>query len=383
MSLKNIEAKATDKINRQEAATLIKGQNLAKLNDEEAPRFYVFKLELEENVEIFLSGSKPLIPLQASLVKAFDDLLKVRIDADWSAKEFWQWVRNFENGFLEFTVGARKDFLKRIKQKRPWDLEYEKRPQVLEVKKPEKSVKSKKEKILYKTVLLYPDRTESQDILFTGTYKEIANSIINWWNLRSEKNKLPEQSERNNDVQMLSGHPKVYCYFEEDRRKDGSRPRRGRFCFRLMNYKDDTISIADLKKIGGKIKEVFGKPPGYLWTKGKRYANYNHWELGYKLQLLSPSAATGEKLIRDILKIQGHEFNKARMTYSQNQGEKEAFPSEPTKKRILGEDVELPTRRPDCKVRFRYATVELGSLKHNIVLFSRDKNNPIDSRLRD
>jgi hypothetical protein len=383
MNLKNLEAKAADKINRQEAATVVKGHNLPTTNDEEAPRFYVLKLELEENIEVFLSGAKPLIPLQASLVKAFDDLLKFRIDSDWTAKQFWQWAKNFENGFLEFTIGARGDFVKRIKQKRPWDVEYERRPRITEVSKPENTTKAKREKILHKTILLYPDRSENKDILFTGTYKEIANLIINWWNLRIKVDKLPEQSERNNDVQMLSGHPKVYCYFEEDRPKDGSRPKRGKFSFRLMNYKDDTISLLDLKKVAGKIKEIFGKPPGYLWTKGKRYANYNHWELGYKLQLLSPSASTGEKIIRDILKIQGHEFNKARMTYSQNQAENEAFPPQPGKKRILGEDVELPARRPDCKVRFRYATVELGSLKHNIVLFSRDKNNPIDSRLRD
>jgi hypothetical protein len=381
MNLKNLESKASDKINRQEAATVIKGQNLAKANDEEAPRFYLLKLELEENVEVLLSGSKPLIPLQASLIKAFDDLIKIRIKpSKWTAKQFWQWAKEFENGFLDFTSGAKGDFLERIKAKKPWGIDYKRRPQIVEVKKAT-NPKAKTENIFYNVVLLYPDRTENECFPFTGNYEEIANLIINWWNQKSGKTGN-SQSDRNNDVKMLSKHPKVYLYFEEERSTSGARPKEGEISFRLMNKTDETISIADLKKLSNKVKEVFGNRPGYIWEKGKRYANYNHWELGYKLQLLSPSPAEGERVIRDILKIQGHEFDKARMTYSQNQAEAKAFPSKSGKKRILGEETDLPTRRPNCKVRFRYACVELGTLKHKIILFSLDGNNPIDFRLR-
>jgi|SRR6476469_3260887 len=387
-TLKNLELKAADKINRQEAATVIKGQNMAKANDEEAPKFYVLKLELEEGVEVFLSGAKPLMPLQASLIKAFDDLLKIRLNNDWSAKQFWQWAKDFENGFLDFTIGAKGDFAKNIKEKKPWGIDFNKRPQILEIKKsgqtPKKSSKDvpnkKLEKPFYKLIALYPSRTEDKPILFTGTYKEIANLIIDWWNQKTGKSN--DQSERNSDVRMLSGHPKIYLYFQEDRPKSGARPKKGIISFRLMNQTDDSISIGDLKKLANKISEIFGKSPGYLWEKGKRYANYNHWELGYKLQLLSPSPGEGEKLIRDILKIQGHEFNKARMTYSQNQDEAKAFPAKTTKKRVLGEEVSLPNRRPNCKVRFQYAAVELQALKQKIVLFSRDSDNPTDFRLK-
>ena len=380
MNLKNLEAKARNKIDRQEAATVIKGQNLSQLNDEEAPRFYVLKLELEEGIEVFLSGSKPLIPLQASLVKAFDDLIKARLNSDWNAKQFWQWAKDFESGFLDFTLGARGEFAKNIKNRKPWGVDYDKRPQIIEVKKTKKPSDKLPEKSFYKLVLLYPDRTESDVLGFTGSYKQIANLIIDWWN--NKGNKKSEQNDRNDDVKMLSKHPKVYLYFEEDRPKTQTRPKEAKISFRLMNQTGDTISIADLKRLANKIKEIFGKAGGYIWVKGKRYANYNHWELGYKLQLLSPSPSEGEKLIRDLLSIQGHEFNKARMTYSQNQAETKAFPSKPGKKRILGEEVDLPERRPNCKVRFQYASVEIGNLKQKIILFSRDGNNPIDSRLR-
>lgn len=375
-NLKSLKLKAADKIARQEAATVVKGQNLDKTNDEEAARFYVLKLELDEGVEVFLSGAKPLIPLQASLVKAFDDLMKAR--SDWTTKQFWEWVKDFEGGFLNFTVGARGGFAKRIKDKTPWGQKYECRPRILELKKSRKQPK----KEFYKSVLIYPDRSSENEFeVFTGTYKEIASLIINWWNQKTGKGS--QERDRNNDVKMLSKHPKIYLFFQEDRPENGSRPKRGKISFRLMGETDDTISIAGLKKIAGKIKTIFGNRLAYIWNKGKRYANYNHWEMGYKLQLLSPSAAEGEKLIRDILGIQGHEFNKARMTISQNQAESKAFPAKPGKKRVMGEEIDLPERRPDCKVRFQYAAVEVGALKQMIVIFSLDSNNPTDSRFKD
>lgn len=190
------------------------------------------------------------------------------------------------------------------------------------------------------------------------------------------------KSDRNSDVRMLSKHPKLYLYFEEERSNTKIRPRDGKISIRLMNETDDTISTVKLKKIAAKIKEIFGGSSGYFWEKGKRYANYNHWELGYKLQLLSPSIAKAEVFIQDILRIQGHEFAKTRMTYSQNQAEAQAFPAKPSKKRVLGEEVDLPARRPNCKVKFRYAYVEIGALNQEIIIFSLDKNKPVDSRLK-
>jgi hypothetical protein len=375
-NLKSLKLKAADKIARQEAATVIKGQNLAKINDEEAPRFYVLKLELDEGVEVFLSGAKPLIPLQASLVKAFDDLIKARLDSDWTLKQFWEWAKDFEGGLLMFTVGARGDFAKRIKDKTPWGQKYDHRPRILELKKPGKQL----ENTFYKTVLLYPDRAAEGFEVFTGSYKEIASLIISWWNQKTGK--AGQEGDRNNDVQMLSGHPKIYLYFEEPREKDEKNPQRGRLSFRLMSETETSISVANIKKIASKIQEVFGKKEGYFWEKGKRYANYNHWELGYKLQILSPSVADGERMIKDILRIQSHVFVRSRMTYSQNQGEAEAFPKKPGKRRILGEEVDLPERRRSGKARFRYATVKLGSLSKEVIIVSVDSKHPTDLRFR-
>lgn len=263
--LEALKKKAGRKLAEQEAVTVIKG-----VEDSDA-RFALYEMDLD-GVKLLLSGAEPLIPLQVSLLKAIDDLIKARL-------------------------------------------------------------------------------------------------------------RRASGSSRNSDVRMLSGHPKIYLHFEENLKGD-KRPREGTLSFRLMDETDSSISVSNVKKIALKLKQIFGKREGYFWEKGKRYVNYNHWELGYKLQILSPSVVRGKKLIEDILSLQGHSFDPARMTFSQNQAEAKAFPASPGNKRILGEEVKLPERRPDCEVRFQYAEIELGSLQQKMVIFSVDSNRPIDPKFR-
>ncbi|MEG4326784.1 hypothetical protein [Microcoleus sp. herbarium5] len=265
--LEALKKEAFRKLAEQEAVTVIKGKD-----DDSGARFALYEMEID-GVKLLLSGAESLIPLQVSLLKAIDDLIKARL-------------------------------------------------------------------------------------------------------------RQSSGSSRNSDVRMLSGHPKIYLHFEEENLKGDRRPREGTLSFRLMDETDASISISNVKKIALKIKQIFGKREGYFWEKGKRYVSYNHWELGYKLQILSPSVAKGKKFIEDILSIQGHLFDPARMTFSQNQGEAKAFPANPGKKRVLGEDVKLPERRPDCEVRFQYAEIGLGGLQQKMVIFSASSNHPVDPKFR-
>lgn len=264
--LKALKKEAFRKLAEQESVTVVKGRD-----ENSGARFALYEMELD-GVKLLLSGAEPLIPLQVSLIKAVDDLLKARL--------------------------------------------------------------------------------------------------------------RPSASGRNSDVKMLSGHPKIYLHFEEEKPKDHRRPKEGVLSFRLMNQTDSSIIVSDVKKIALKIKQVFGARKGYFWDKGKKYANYNHWELGYKLQVLSPSVAQGKKIIEDILSLQGHTLDLARMTFNQNQGEARAFPADPGKKRILGADVKLPERRPECRVRFRYAEIELGDLQQKMVIFSNSTSRPVEPKFR-
>lgn len=266
--LEALKKEAFRKLAEQESVTVIKGKD-----EDSGARFVLYEMELD-GVKLLLSGAEPLIPLQVSLLKAIDDLLKARLRR-------------------------------------------------------------------------------------AGT-----------------------SGGRNSDVTMLSGHPKIYLHFEEEKPKGDRRPKEGMLSFRLMDETDSSITVSNVKKIALKIGQIFGKKEGYFWDKGKRYVNYNHWELGYKLQILSPSVAKGKKLIEDVLSLQGHPFDPARMTFSQNQGEAKAFPANPGNKRILGEEVKLPERRPDCEVRFQYAEIELGGLQQKMVIFSASRNHPTDPKFR-
>lgn len=265
--LEALKKEAFRKLAEQESVTVIKGKD-----EDSGARFALYEVELD-GVKLILSGAEALIPLQVSLLKAFDDLIKARLRQS----------------------GA---------------------------------------------------------------------------------------SGRNSDVRMLSGHPKIYLHFEEDKLRAGRKPREGMLSFRLMDETDASISVSNVKRIAQKIKQIFGKREGYFWEKGKRYVNYNHWEFGYKLQILSPSVTKGKKLIEDVLSVQGHALDPARMTFSQNQGEAKAFPANPGNKRVFGEEVKLPERRPDCEVRFQYAEIELGSLQQKMVIFSVSSNRPVDPRFR-
>jgi hypothetical protein len=231
------------------------------------------------------------------------------------------------------------------------------------------------------TIEYWPESDNTtESYLLSGTVSDLISGIMDI--MRQKKARETQGSDRNDDIKMLSKHPKIYLFFKEKRTDSGARPKQGRISFRIMNETEDTLSIAGLKKLAAKINSVFGGKPPYSWVKGKSYMNYNHWELGYKLQLLSPSSAQGQKLIQDILKIQDHVFDKARMTVSKNQDEAKAFPSKPRKRKVLGEEVSLPMYRPNCEVQFQYAAVETRTLESMVVILSLNGRNPIDSRFK-
>lgn len=131
-NIRVLKLRAANKIARQEAATVVAGVKVQAGKEEEAPRFYLLELELKDELKVEISGAKPFMPLQASLVKAIDTVIRGR-GSDWNIKQFWEWAKDFENGFSDFSIGAKGEFADRIKKKRPWGKEYDSRPKILEV----------------------------------------------------------------------------------------------------------------------------------------------------------------------------------------------------------------------------------------------------------
>lgn len=174
--------------------------------------------------------------------------------------------------------------------------------------------------------------------------------------------------------------PFVRLYFREDSdfRKGTNQPgyhgrnrTTGRIGFRIMNETTETISKAELTRIGQRIKELFGVNSGYVWNKGKELYCYAEWDKGYQLQILARNVSHAQEIVTKILSIQGHTPQWKFFTKTENQAESERYPTIPGTKTILGETITLPEVRPRVDVRFSYADVKVSPLIKPVLLYDR------------
>ncbi|WP_293126895.1 hypothetical protein [Microcoleus sp. bin38.metabat.b11b12b14.051] len=362
-NLKNLKSKAADKIARQEAATVIAGAN-PQVNDEDAPRFYLLELELPDNVKVLLSGAKPFIPLQASLIKAFDDVLRARIDSEWSAKQFWRWAKEFENGFSNFTVGTKDVFAQWQKKNKPWGKDPENKPRITEIKIP---VQSKGDvPPHYKTIFFLADRTVENDFqVFTGSYREIAQQITNWWNQKQKDSGFTK--ERGGDFPILKGQPLIKLYFYEDAGAStkGKAAIKGEISLRVTDKSANpksslpAISKADLKKYAQIIQKQFGDNGGYVWKKGRETISYRNRHQGFEGWYFVKDKGDGIELIKRLLAIFNHTIDLTCVHHSVNVNSVAAYPENPPPVTVLGEKTPIASRRPLANVRFRRAEIIL------------------------
>lgn len=150
----------------------------------------------------------------------------------------------------------------------------------------------------------------------------------------------------------------------------------GRISFRIMDEESTTLSEANAKAIGNKIKEVFGADGGYVWRKGKEMYSYTHWERGYQLQLLCRSKAQAKELVTKVLSIQNHIPDWRWFNTVGNEVPEERYPTNPPKVIILGKEVTTPRDRPLAEVRFVHAVIKLAGLMQPVTLYDRKGRKP-------
>lgn len=121
--LEALKKEAFRKLAEQESVTVIKGKD-----EDSGARFALYEMELD-GVKLLLSGAEPLIPLQVSLLKAIDDLIKVRLQI-LSAKDFRGWADDFEGGFLQSILGIKGEFSEWQRTRTPWGKSYDSRPKI-------------------------------------------------------------------------------------------------------------------------------------------------------------------------------------------------------------------------------------------------------------
>ncbi|WP_052754417.1 hypothetical protein [Calothrix sp. 336/3] len=177
--------------------------------------------------------------------------------------------------------------------------------------------------------------------------------------------------------------PKVILFFKSPKpiKKENTRTDRryeAYVSFRLMNETSETITKTEVETIAQRIKSVFATPP-LSWNRGKLFCTYSDWSKGYQFQLIVSSKEEAKKLIKALLKIQGHTPNWAFMNSIENEEAEESFDETPGKKNILGQAVNNPVKRRKIRTLFAYALMYLPPKVDPVVLISIDgrHQNPV------
>jgi hypothetical protein len=149
--------------------------------------------------------------------------------------------------------------------------------------------------------------------------------------------------------------PQVKLYFlepyDENVHKDGTPQAEGEITFRLMNETSETISRAEAQSLAKAIKNEIATPP-LVWEKGWFKTTYLDLEHGYDLRLLVKSKVEGERVVKKILGIRNHPFNR---DYFQFVEHSRSYPVNPGTHRVYGKTVKKPIKRRRADVKFRYA----------------------------
>lgn len=167
--------------------------------------------------------------------------------------------------------------------------------------------------------------------------------------------------------------PIITLFFREDAGDvdPGYQRIKGEISFRLMNQTNTTISEAEARAYGTKIKSAFATGGGFVWKRGKIMCSYTDWDKGYQLQLLTRTAAEGKRVVEQVLDIQSHTPEWEYFQVKENDQPSQAFPTVPPRATIMNKSKKLPRRRPIADVRYEYATLKLFGVGKATVIHDR------------
>lgn len=177
--------------------------------------------------------------------------------------------------------------------------------------------------------------------------------------------------------------PQVKLYFLEpynfNIHGDGTPQAEGEITFRVMNESSETISRTDAETLARAIKNTFATPP-FTWNKGKFKCTYSDKERGYELKLLVTSKAEGERIVRAVLDIQSHPFDRDFLQYIDND---RTYPANPGTHRVYGRQVKKFVKRRTADVKFRYAQLLIWGKQNpvNLVAVSGSRLRSVIERV--
>jgi hypothetical protein len=163
--------------------------------------------------------------------------------------------------------------------------------------------------------------------------------------------------------------PQVKLYFLEPYNftihGDGKTPQaEGEITFRLMDQSSETISRSNAETLARAIKSIFATPP-FTWNKGRFKCTYSDKERGYELKLLVTSKTEAERMIRAVLDIRNHSFDRDYLQFIDND---RSYPANPGTHRVYGRNVQRFARRRTADVKFRFAQLLIWGKQNPINL---------------
>lgn len=162
--------------------------------------------------------------------------------------------------------------------------------------------------------------------------------------------------------------PQIKLFFKEDFDKtihDGTIPlAEGEITFRLMDKTSDNISRSDAERLAKRIRDELTKPP-LTWGKGWYKCTYLDLEKGYDFRLFVKSKSEGERLIKEIVKIQSHSFDNNNFQFIDHDRN---YPINPGTHRVYGRTVKKYRQRPRVDVKLRYAQLLIHGRQNAINL---------------
>lgn len=162
--------------------------------------------------------------------------------------------------------------------------------------------------------------------------------------------------------------PQIQLFFKESETSSTYDPEyapvTGEINFRLADETSATMTRAKAEALAKKIKQEFATPL-FVWEKGWYYSTYINTSEGYHLQILAKSKTEAERIIRQVLKIQGHTFSQ---DYFQFRDHERTYPAVPGTHRVYGKTIKKPRTRPKANVRFRHAKLVLWGRQNAVNL---------------
>lgn len=162
--------------------------------------------------------------------------------------------------------------------------------------------------------------------------------------------------------------PQVQLFFQESQTASTYDPDyypvEGQISFRLMDETSATMTRAKAETLARNIKKEFATPL-FSWDKGWFYCSYRDSERGYLLKFLVKSKAEGERVVKQVLKIQSHTFND---NFFQFVDHDRTYPAVPGTATIYGRTRKKSMARPRAEVRFKHAKLLIHGLNNAINL---------------